>query len=154
MSSASDALAALGLDVDEVMEIDSTLRTRPAVRDGRICLCGHGVGKHLEVGGVVLCKPSKMDCPCKKLRPVIDAEDTRPFLRKTQGGGASHALTRGLAALAESGKDANWIVDLVCDRCGKEHKSLTPVPVTKDGRAVSAATGYDALLCPDCREEV
>jgi hypothetical protein len=154
MSSASDALAALGLDVDEVMEIDSTLRTRPAVRDGRICLCGHGVGKHLEVGGVVLCKPSKMDCPCKKLRPVIDADDTRPFLRKTQGGGGSHALARGLAALAESGKDAVWIIDLVCDRCGEENKSLIPVPVTKDGRAVDAATGYDALLCPNCRGEV
>lgn len=154
MSSALDALSALGLNKDEVLEIDTALRTRPAVRDGRICLCGHGVGKHVEVGGIVLCKPSKMDCPCKTLRPVIDAEDTRPFLRKTQGGGAMHALTRGLAALAETGKDADWIVDLVCDRCGEENESLAPVPVTKDGRATVAATGYDALLCPTCREEV
>lgn len=154
MSSASDALAAMGMNTDEVLEVDSVLRTRPAKRDGRICICGHGVMKHTEIAGVVNCKPSKMDCPCKKVRPVIDAEDTRPFLRKTQGGGPMHALTRGLAALAESGKDAEWIIDLVCDRCGVESSSLIPVPVTKDGRLVLEPTGYDKLLCQSCRESV
>lgn len=154
MSSANDALAAMGMGVDEVMEMDSVLRTRPTKRDGRICICGHGVAKHTEIAGVVNCKPSKMDCPCKKVRPVIDAEDTRPFLRKTQGAGPMHALARGLAALAENGKDADWIIDLVCDRCSQETGSLIPVPVTKDGRATVEPTGYDALLCQKCREEI
>lgn len=151
---ASNPLAALGMDLDEVLEMDSVLRTRPAQRDGRICICGHGVAKHSNLGGLVSCKPSKMDCPCKKVRPVIDAEDTRPFLRKTQGGGPMHALSRGLASLISNGKEATWIIDLKCDRCGEESQGLTPVPVTQSGSAVSEATGYDALLCPKCREEV
>lgn len=154
MSSAAEALAAMGMTTDEVSAIDSALRTRPQKRDGRICLCGHGVTKHLVSDGIVSCKPSKMDCPCKKVRPVIDAEDTRPFLRRTQGAGAMHALSRGLAALATNGKDASWIIDLECDRCKAKTNNLVPVPVTANGFAVSEATGYDALLCPTCREEV
>ena len=155
MSSAKDALAAMGLDVENVLEIDNVLRTRPQVRDGRICLCGHGVTKHtVAANGAVLCKPSKMTCPCRKVRAVIDAEDARPFLRRTQGAGPMHALSRGLAALAQSGKDAQWIIDLVCDRCGEYNESLIPVPVTQQGQATTEATGFDALLCPTCREEV
>lgn len=153
-SSAKNPLAALGMDLDEVLEMDSVLRTRPTVRDGRICICGHGVSKHSELAGLVNCKPSKMDCPCKKVRPVLDAEDTRPFLRKTQGGGPMHALTRGLASLIASGKEADWIIDLRCDRCMGESDHLIPVPVTQGGTAVTHATGYDALLCQKCREEV
>lgn len=154
MSSATDALAALGMTTEEVTAIDSVLRTRPQKRDGRICLCGHGVTKHLVNDGIVTCKPSKMDCPCKKVRPVIDAEDTRPFLRRTQGSGPMHALSRGLAALAVNGKEANWIIDLECDRCHEATNNLVPVPVTSTGFAVTEATGYDALLCATCREEV
>lgn len=154
MQSAKDALAALGMDVDNVLNIDNELRTRPSKRDGRICLCGHGVSKHQIIGGIVVCKPSKMDCPCKKVRAVLDAEDTRPFLRRTQGAGPLHALTRGIAALAASGKDAHWIIDLECDRCHEHSNNLVPVPVTQNGVAVSEPTGFDALLCPACREEV
>lgn len=155
MSSASDALAAIGMDATKVLEIDAVLRTRPAVRDGRICLCGHGVAKHLVLdNGAVSCTPSKMKCPCKNLRPVLDAEDTRPFLRKTQGSGPEHALARGIAALSEGGKEADWIIDLVCDRCQEPNGVLIPTPVTKDGRIAQEATGYDALLCQTCREEM
>lgn len=153
-SDATNPLTALGMDLDEVLEMDSVLRTRPSERDGRICICGHGVSKHSELAGAVNCKPSKMDCPCKKIRPVLDAEDTRPFLRKTQGGGPMHALSRGLASLVSSGKQAEWIVDLKCDRCGDQSDRLVPVPVTQSGTAVTEATGFDALLCPKCREEV
>lgn len=147
-----NALQAIGMNLDEVVEIDAGLRTRPATRDGRICACGHSMTKHTEVGGIVLCKPSKMDCPCKKSRPVLDVEDTRPFLRKTQGPGPMHALSRGLAALLSLGKSADWIIDLVCDKCGKSAGLLSPVSVTKDGRTSETATGYDALLCSKCRE--
>ena len=155
MTSAEDALAAIGMNLDEVVEIDNTLRTRPAVRDGRICICGHGVSKHTDYNnGVVTCKPSKMDCPCKKIRPVLEAQDTRPFLRRTQGSGSLHALSRGMAALATQGKSATWIIPLECDRCEKSADKLSPVPVTLNGIEVTEPTGYDALLCDSCRKEV
>lgn len=152
MEPAKDALAAMGMDLNEVLEIDSVLRTRPAKRDGRICLCGHGLSKHQDLGGYILCKPSKMDCPCKKIRAVIDTDDTRPFLRRTSGAGPLHALSRGLAALAQSGKSAQWIVELVCDKCGEHSDQIVPVPVTQNGYASDEPTGYDLLLCQTCRE--
>ncbi len=151
MQSAREALEAMGMSVDEVLMVDDVLRTRPAVRDGRICLCGHSMTKHLVIDGIVSCKPSKMDCPCKNCRPVIDTEDTRPFLRRTQGAGPEHALSRGLAALAMRNKNAQWIIDLECDMCKQHSSQLIPVPVTQSGIAVDYATGYDALLCPSCR---
>lgn len=154
MSTAADAFGMLGLDLDDVLEMDSELRTRPAARDGRICLCGHGMIKHEIIAGIVSCKPSKMHCPCKNARCVLDVEDTRPFLRKTAGGGSMHALSRGLASLVASGKSANWTIELVCDRCKEKSGSLLPVPVTQSGIAVVDPTGYDALLCQECREEV
>lgn len=152
-SSASDALSALGLTVEEVAEIDHALMTR-SPRDNRICLCGHGVSKHTEMAGVVNCKPSAMDCPCKKIRPVIETNDTRMFLRSTQGGGAMHALSRGLSALAMAGKSATWLIELKCDRCGAVDEVVVPVPITSNGHSANKATGFDALLCPNCRDEV
>lgn len=154
MQTAKDALAAMGLDLNEVLTMDESLRTRPQKRDGRICVCGHGVTKHtVYPNGKVYCKPSKMECPCKNVRPVIDVEDTRPFLRRTEGGGSEHALTRGLAALAASEKEAHWIIDLVCDTCGEYDESIQPVPTTADGRVAGGvgATGHDRLLCRACR---
>jgi hypothetical protein len=149
----SNPLEAIGIDLEEVLKVDKALSTRK-IMDGRICLCGHSTARHTEVAGRTFCKPSKMDCPCKKERLVLEVDSTRPFLRKTEGGGAMHALTRGLGVLIEQGKSAEWMVDLVCDRCGADDVVVSPVPVTQHGVASTVATGYDALLCQGCREAI
>lgn len=152
--SARNALIAIGVDPDMAVITDNANKQRGKVRDNRICICGHGMSRHKEIAGEIMCKPSRLDCPCKAPRAVLEVDDTRAFLRKTVGGGAMHALSRGLSALIMSGKSAEWIVDLKCDRCGKVDEIVTPVPVTKSGHAMSYPTGYDALLCQECREEV
>ncbi len=151
---ASVLFAALGLDPAEVLAEDKKLNARPAraKRDHRINVCGHPVARITNANGIVYCKPTRMECPCKKLRPMLEVSDLRFFLRRTEGGGALHALTRGLAALEEAGGSAKWLVDLVCDRCGKADGGVVPVPVTGNGIQVSRATGFDAMLCKDCRE--
>lgn len=150
----NDPLSAFGLSKEEVLVIDETLKDRPTTRDGRICICGHGAGRHKMIGGYSVCNPSRMSCPCKALRAVLDVEDTRSFLRKTSGGGPLHALTRGIAAMPEEKyKTAKWLVEMKCDRCG-EVSNLAPVPVTQNGIATDYPTGYDALLCETCRTEV
>ena len=121
-------------------------------RDNRICVCGHPVARH-DTTYATYCKPSKMECPCKKVRPVLQVGDVRCFLRKTTGAGVFHALGLGLQAAVERGFSVHWLIDMKCDRCGKEG-SLSPVPVTANGIAQEQATGYDALLCPTCRAEV
>lgn len=154
---ALDALQAMGISLEEIEKADQVSRETPRrekERDTTICLCGHGSARHILVNGTVFCKPSRMECPCKKLRPVLKADDTRKFLRKTTGGGALHALSLGILAHVKENKSVSWIVDLKCDRCKKDDKNVVPVPVTQQGRAVGYATGYDALLCRECRAEV
>lgn len=158
MTNARDALAMLGINADEAVEVDKTLTRKPS-SDKRICLCGHGVSKHSSDAGVVQCIPARWYCPCKNIRPVIEVEDTRLFLRKTSGPGAEHALTRGMAALYSADKGVEWIIDIKCDKCGIEATPagdvrITPVAVTEYKTVAYEATGFDALLCDSCLEEI
>lgn len=157
---AQDALKALGLTVEEITQAEEKMlealgsrRYRTAV-DPRICICGHPVGRHTTVGGLTFCKPSRMECPCKKCRPVIEVDDVRKFLRKTNGAGPLHALALGIKGLAEDGKGLRWIINVQCDRCRAFDVPVAPVPVTQQGVATSYPTGYDALLCETCRTEI
>lgn len=123
-----------------------------ANRDGRICVCGHSIGFHsfIEVRGLHICNALKQGCPCKMPRPVIDSANTRHFMRKTHGGGGLHALSQGVNAAVAAGTKIEWIVEQKCDRCGAE-SPVSPVPVSQTGSIRTEATGYDALLCRDCR---
>lgn len=156
----SNPLAMLGLDLDEVLATDDALRVKPKHRDGRICLCGHSVTRHQvePVTGIFGgCTPSRLQCPCKRINPVFDAEDTRPFMRKTNWSGSEHAFARGLAKLVESGKSGEWIIDLNCFACGQPSDSLIPMCMTDTGREIphgAEPTGYDALMCPTCVDRI
>ena len=139
-------------DVEEVRTAEEKIKgmSRPD-RDKRICTCGHPMNSHtISSSGIVLCTPSRMMCPCKNARPVLIAGDARKFLRKTMGPGPEHALARGVLASFESGKDVEWIVGMICDKCGAEG-NISPVPTTREGIVQFEATGYDALLCKNCR---
>jgi len=149
----SDAFDFMDFSLDEAIEKDNELRQKPVERDGRICVCGHPAARHTQVSGLVFCKPTRMECPCKKLRSVIESSDVRPFLRKTEGSGPMHALGRGLAAAITKGLDVVWTIEKKCDRCGAEGP-ISPVPVTQRGISTNAATGFDALLCGECRQTV
>lgn len=152
-----EMLKTMGMSLEEAQQARDLGFVAPSRQktDRRICACGHRVSAHTEVAGVTFCKPTRMECPCKKCRPVMEVENTRYFIRATHGGGALHALSQGLVNLAEEGKGAKWIIDLKCDRCGTTTDGPPiPVPVTQNGIAVDYATGFDALLCPTCRTEV
>ncbi len=158
MTDARNALALLGISAEEAVETDEKLTRKPS-RDKRICLCGHAVNKHSTDAGLVICVPSRYNCPCKNIRAVVQAEDTRLFLRKTSGPGAEHALTRGLAASFSADKGVEWIETPKCDKCGIEATPagdvrISPVAVTEYRTVSNEATGYDALLCDTCLEEI
>ena len=153
MSDEKNPFDYMDFTLDEALAADELLRSKPSERDGRICLCGHPVGRHTIATGITYCKPSRMECPCKSCRPVIESDDVRPFLRKTGGAGRQHALGRGMAAAMEKGIHFEWTIDMECDRCHEQGR-LSPVPVTQNGTATQEATGFDALLCTSCREQV
>lgn len=154
MKSENDALAMLGISAEEAIEADQSLTRRPS-RDRRICLCGHAVNKHDVSSGLVQCIPSAYRCPCKNIEPVLQVEDTRLFLRKTNGPGLEHALVRGMAASSQQGKEVKWIETPACKACGKtsSESRITPTSVTEFGQVSYSATGFDALLCEDCLEK-
>jgi hypothetical protein len=145
----------LDFDIEESKAAEEKLSVigRRLDRDGRICACGHPMARHATYSGIVYCKPSRMECLCKTARPVLEAEDVRDFLRKTVGSGPLHALGRGILSSIEKGHKVEWIVSMVCDRCGTEGR-ISPVSVTQHGIEARESTGYDALLCQKCREEI
>lgn len=158
MTNARDALAMLGINAEEALEADEALIRKPS-HDKRICLCGHAVNKHTTEAGVLQCQPTRYYCPCKNIRPVILVEDTRVFLRKTNGPGAEHALTRGMAKCFSIDKNVEWITEVKCDKCGIEATPagdvrISPVAVTEYKTISYEATGFDALLCDTCIEEI
>jgi hypothetical protein len=155
---AEKALEAMGISLEEMEETERKLieqgTRRYRTADSRVCACGHGVSRHTITNGVVYCKPARMECPCRNCRPVLEVDDTRKFLFRTNGAGPLHALSLGMFASAKEGKNADWIVELKCDRCGEQTGTVVPVPVTQNGVATTYPTGYDALLCPKCRVEI
>lgn len=151
MISAREALKQMGIDPDEAIQTDQELQSKPR-GDKRICMCGHSVQRHDMALDRPVCTVGKMYCPCRAIKPVIEVEDTRPFIRKTEGSAILHALSRGIAAAAEKGHNISWIEEaLECDRCKVRGVRLVPVPVTANGVPQQHATGFDVLLCDDCR---
>lgn len=151
MATGRDILATMGIDLEEAIEIDQKLQNRKP-RDRRICLCGHGVVRHSDEYGAVQCRSNKWNCKCKEIQPVLEVEDTRLFMRKTEGPGAFHALSRGVLSATAKGQEMSWIDGtLVCHKCGSLDALLTVVPVTQAGIVQDTDTGYNALLCDECR---
>lgn len=150
------ALAEIGLTYEDLLDGEGRAQgeVEKMSRDGRICICGHAVARHYGDAGHTYCKPARMECPCKKVRPVAESDDTRLFIRKTIAAGAQHALLRGALACYERGKKFEWTVDLVCDVCGAEgaEHQVVPTPVTQHGRYFgNGPTGHDYFLCRQCR---
>lgn len=151
--SAQSALEALGISLEEAIETDQDLR-RDKNNNKNICICGHPENKHRNVQGQTGCFTTQLKCPCVEPRPVLHAQDIRPFLFKTAGAGALHALVRGITSLAMMNppKNVTWLVDLKCDMCGESDSVVSVTPVTRHGMPSSVATGIDKFLCHDCRD--
>lgn len=157
MEDADAILASMGIDPNEAVAIDKKQKVERRRRDNRICICGHGMNRHSSINGVTFCKPSALTCECKKSRPVLEADDTRYFLRRTNGPGTSHALVRGIAASGLKGIKVHWIEPPKCDRCQKTEGYIVPAPVLQAGGRVhpeGESTGYDKFLCGDCLKEL
>lgn len=151
MQTAEDLLKEMGIDPQEAIKVDKQL-TDSRSRDKRICLCGHSVARHDMTLERPSCVIGKQFCPCRKIQPVLVVADTRPFIRKTDGASVLHALVRGMAAAAERGQSVQKIAEAWhCHKCEATDVRLSPVPVSSYGVPMQVATGYDSLLCDDCR---
>lgn len=158
--SSLEALESLGLSLDQAIKVDDSLRDRPRLRDGRVCICGHSKNRHKQAQGEWICNLPKFRCKCKNPHYVLEASDIRSFTRRTRGAGMNHALYRAIAANAqmegetEEKKPITWLIEqpFVCMK--PKCSSVTGVmitPVSEFGSAVDYESSHNAFLCIKCR---
>lgn len=151
MNSEESALAAFDFTAEDVDAAIEKLNEE-VTRGKPICMCGHPEGRHdfVQSLGTFVCNANKQNCKCKGMNLVIEADYARLFLRKTTGPGAMHALAQGMRESEKAGHGIKWIVPVVCDRC-KTVGPVSPVPVNQRGTIMYEDTGWNALLCTECR---
>ena len=174
MQDPKDMFALMGTTFEEAYEADRRLSATGKRRNPYICLCGHAMARHYEDPkfGSVSCKPSRIWCHCTRKYPVLKAEDTRGFLRISDGYGQDHAVIRGLSALIKKGKKAEWVPEgLLCHICKTYDAdfytfaclefNLPDFPkgklLTKRKETVNDGWGQlivDYIFCPSCLAKV
>jgi hypothetical protein len=147
-----DPFAFFDFSLEETNDANEEARASYWERDGRVCACGHAFNRHSIATAGTVCVPTKMQCPCKSFKPVIEVQDTRDFLRKTTGPGPLHALGRGIATALVKGHWVKWLIAMECEKCHAETQ-LIPVAINgvgQDGRKAH----FDVLLCKSCMDQM
>jgi hypothetical protein len=143
--------------VDAIIDESNKRREAAASRDKRVCICGHPVRAHTGFAGRALCKPTKMECPCRTAEPVLLVQDTREFLWATTGPDEKHALALGIRKSQLKGKKVEWIDGVpscrICEKSGNEER-LVPCPVTAGGQVATWPEKLNGLLCAECIERI
>jgi hypothetical protein len=147
-----------GIDMDDVLRLLTEEAQARGVgeRDQRICMCGHPMSRHKEARGERRCAPSRMICGCRDATAAIEVSDTRKFLRKTTGIGRAHALVKGIVGLVEANGKFEWLVPVVCTRCGGEDAVPVGLVMGADGsvQVATAVPRATRLLCMKCVGEL
>lgn len=139
----SDPLAYFGASVDAIQ------LERPKV-SREICICGHATSRHFEYSlGSFMCQVAKMYCPCKKILPVLEVDDTRAFIFTTDGRGNQHALFRGLKRLYQMGKSSRSLISNECWIC-RGVSPIQPVPLSEQNYVSESPQSRNAMLCEKC----
>lgn len=122
-------------------------------RSKHVCICGHAINKHSGYErGLGACITGRHWCPCMAENPVLFANDTRYFMRKTYGLGSKHALSTGLAKLAQVGKKAYWLEQPSCwnPNCDQSNKLIFPVSMDKSSQIINEPGPINVFLCETC----
>ena len=119
----------------------------------QVCICGHAINKHSGYEeGIGNCVTGRHWCPCKAKNPVLYANDTRYFMRKTYGSGSRHALSTGLQKLGQVGKRAYWLEPPACwnDKCTSGNPLIFPVSMDSNNRIIKEPGPVNVFLCESC----
>jgi len=135
-------------------EIDTSLG---AVVDGRdyqkqICLCGHPMSGHSQVGDRSMCSFGKTYCRCQSPVAVIATSDLRYFKKLTRGSGADHALSLGCYSAIKAGKSVKWLAEPKCFKCHSSELAIKPVAINLQNRVSFSSGEINVLLCRPCYE--
>ena len=116
-----------------------------------VCVCGHPMAHHESVyEGLDSCQESKMFCPCRFKKAVLEVEDLRAFKFSSEGYGRDHALWKGLKKLRTMGKGATALVDSTCWKC-LEKRPIEPVSITPGNLVSRQPQARNVMVCIPCR---
>ena len=118
-----------------------------------VCICGHAMNKHSGFDeGYGSCVTGRHWCPCSNPRPVLIAQDTRYFMRKSYGPGSKHALSTGMLRLRQLGVGMEWIEKPTCWRpdCHSGNPLIFPIPLNEAMRVVESPGKLNVFLCETC----
>lgn len=132
-------------------------------RDGRVCICGHGMAYHsgsdpevraqLEAAGRtvrVRCAYAKSTCPCVSPHPVLTTKDIRRFMHKTAGSGKlEHALAQGIMSCNLNKTPLVWLENTTCNDCGIP--CISAYAGTRNGHIAEGPSPINVFLCDDCK---
>lgn len=150
-SSEPSALDLFGIRTEEV---DAELKVDPEGYKS-ICLCGHGVSRHVYVSSnYKVCMVAKGYCGCQQVIPLVKVKDTRTFLFTTTGYGPKHALIRGIRAYELKGHAVKFVRPPLCMGCGATSGPLHPVALTPSGMASDTPYGRNVIACSDCLRKI
>lgn len=149
----------MGFSPEQISEHLANEEARPSSRT--VCLCGHPKARHYIDTEFSTCKPTKMSCTCANFIPIAKVENTRSFLRKTDGSGMDHALVKGIYGALSRGEYVEWIDEnYICVKCktsGHETELIiTPFEGDPDtGLRPSIQLEFarwNFFLCEKCKE--
>jgi hypothetical protein len=150
-SQAISPFESLGISVESV---EKFLGDRDRYDQSKyVCICGHAINKHSGYEtGYGVCLTGRHYCPCRQKQPVLYANDTRYFMRKTFGLGSKHALSAGLLRLAQEGKKAHWLETPKCwsNNCQSGNPLIFPVPLDLKNQIVNKPGPINVLMCETC----
>lgn len=150
-SSEPSALDLFGISTEEV---DAELKVDPEGYKS-ICLCGHGVSRHVYVSSdYKVCMVAKSYCGCQTAIPLVKVKDTRTFLFTTTGYGPKHALIRGIRAYELKGQAVKFIRPPMCMGCGTTSGPLHPVALSPTGMAANMPYGRNVIACSNCLRKI
>lgn len=144
------SLEALGVTLTEMHSYLTALKTGIGNPDRYICICGHQMARHEVSGGISSCVVSRSWCACNEPIAVLDPEQVNPFRFTTTGFGKKHALTKGIYALMQIGKKADWIIEISCFRCKKKDHPIMPTPLNHNLKITYSSGSKNVLLCEEC----
>lgn len=124
------------------------------VKDRRVCVCGHPMSYHGQVGEISVCTPARGRCRCTKSRAILKTTNLRKFMYTTEGVGVNHALGKAIASCRADEVEMVWLDEggvVKCDICLEV--VLEPIPVAVDvafDRPSGMSTGVDKIICMGC----
>lgn len=137
--------------VDEILQISRG----DADRMKPVCICGHGVSRHIQYSedSAPYCSVAKGWCACKRPLPVIKVRDTRTFMHKTEGWGIKHALIKGIRAYEQKGGKISMIIEPRCIMCDRTDGMLLPAPLNRFNKIARTAQEVTIIVCENCLRE-